>query len=180
MIGIPIGLALSNITEWAVHKYVLHGLGKDRTSWWAFHWHEHHGKVRRSGGRDPDYEAPFWALSPRRREALALAVVGLAHVPLLPVAPFFTATVWWRGLRYYQLHKRAHLDVAWSRAHLPWHYDHHMGPDQDRNWCVTHPWFDEVMGTRAPYAGTAREAADQAKRAAREAARAASGPPATC
>jgi hypothetical protein len=40
-----------------------------------------------------------------------------------------------------------------------------MGPDQDANWCVTHPWFDLVMGTREPYAGTERERADSAKRA---------------
>jgi sterol desaturase/sphingolipid hydroxylase (fatty acid hydroxylase superfamily) len=32
------------------------------------------------------------------------------------------------------------------------HYDHHMGKNQDSNWCVTRPWFDWVMGTRVRYA----------------------------
>jgi len=62
------------------------------------------------------------------------------------------------------VHKLYHLDPEWAREHLSWHYDHHMGTDQDANWCVTHPWFDELMGTRQPYAGTEREARDVRKR----------------
>ena len=38
-----------------------------------------------------------------------------------------------------------------GKQHLPWHYDHHMGRDQNANWCVTHPLFDNVMGTRKIY-----------------------------
>jgi hypothetical protein len=41
-----------------------------------------------------------------------------------------------------------------------------MAPNQDANWCVTKPWFDQIMGTREPYVGTERERQDQAKRAA--------------
>lgn len=47
---------------------------------------------------------------------------------------------------------------------MPWHYDHHMGPNQHKNWCVTKPWFDVIMGTRERYAGTPREAADRLRR----------------
>jgi sterol desaturase/sphingolipid hydroxylase (fatty acid hydroxylase superfamily) len=68
---------------------------------------------------------------------------------------------------YYTRHKRAHLDPEWAREHLPWHYDHHLGPDQDQNWCVTFPWFDWVVGTRVKYAGTHREVTDRARAAAR-------------
>ena len=63
------------------------------------------------------------------------------------------------------------MDPEWARENLPWHYDHHMGPNQDANWCVTRPWFDDLMGTREPYAGTERESRDLAKRAARAARR---------
>ena len=49
--------------------------------------------------------------------------------------------------------RRAHLDPEWAREHLPWHYDHHMGRDQNANWCVTYPLFDYVMGTRRKYLG---------------------------
>ena len=87
--------------------------------------------------------------APPSREEL----IALAHLPLFPVAPFFVATVEYSTLRYYRVHKRAHRDPAWARKHLRWHYDHHMGKDQDANWCVTWPWFDWLMGTRVRCAG---------------------------
>jgi hypothetical protein len=42
-----------------------------------------------------------------------------------------------------------------------------MGPNQNANWCVTHPFFDHVMGTREPYLGTEREQRDTKRRTAR-------------
>jgi sterol desaturase/sphingolipid hydroxylase (fatty acid hydroxylase superfamily) len=172
VIGIPIGLAYSNAGEWLLHKYVLHGLGRKRASLWSFHWLEHHRVVRLRGFLDPDYQRSLLGWHAQSKEAIALTVVGLAHLPLLPVAPFFTGTVIYGLVDYYRKHKRAHLDPAWAREHLPWHYDHHMAPDQDANWCVTHPFFDHVMGTRKPYLGTERERQDQ-ERATRRKARAA-------
>ena len=166
MLGIPIGLACSNATEWLFHKHVLHGLGKHRNSFWAFHWHEHHRNVRKSGHRDDAYEKSLLGWHSQSKEALCLAAAAMLVAPLFPVAPFFTVTSWSRMLHYYRVHKRSHLDPSWARENLPWHYDHHMGADQDANWCVTNPWFDELMGTRVPYVGTAREAADIAKREA--------------
>ena len=41
--------------------------------------------------------------------------------------------------------------------------DHHLGPNQHANWCVTWPFFDIVMGTCEPYVDTAREAEEQRK-----------------
>jgi sterol desaturase/sphingolipid hydroxylase (fatty acid hydroxylase superfamily) len=88
----------------------------------------------------------------------------IPFLPIAPVAPFFVGTLAYSSFRYYRVHKHAHLDPAWAREHLPWHYDHHMGPNQEANWCVTNPWFDEVMGTRRPYVGTADEARDEERR----------------
>ena len=84
--------------------------------------------------------------------------------PMFPVAPFFTGTMWYSAVNYYFKHKKSHLDPQWCREHMPWHYDHHMGPNQDMNWCVTKPWFDIIMGTREAYVGTEREAQDEARR----------------
>lgn len=172
MIGIPLGLLYANGAEWLIHKHVLHGIGKARDSFWAFHWYEHHKNTRRNNHLDEAYHRPLTQWNAQSKEALALAVGVVAHLPLLPVAPFFTATVAFSAWDYYRKHKRAHLDGEWARENLPWHYDHHMGPNQDANWCVTHPWFDEIMGTREPYVGSEREANDRA-RAARKAAKAA-------
>jgi hypothetical protein len=149
MIGIPLGLVASNAGEWLIHKYILHGLGKNPKSFWSFHWHDHHRQARRHEMIDAQYTRPGWTQwDAKTKEVAALIVGAVVQMPLFPVAPFFTATVWYRMWRYYQIHKRAHVEPAWAKEQLPWHYDHHMGKDQNANWCVTHPFFDHVMGTR--------------------------------
>jgi hypothetical protein len=152
-----LGILYSNAGEWAIHKYVLHGLGRRKSSFWSYHWHEHHRNARKTGHRDPDYERSVFGWHAQGKEALGLVAIALAHLPLLPVAPFFTLAVEWSALHYYRVHKRAHCDPEWAREHLPWHYDHHMGPNQDANWCVSWPWFDWVMGTRERFVGTELE-----------------------
>lgn len=167
MIGFPLALLYINAGEWLVHRYVLHGLGRRRTSYWAFHWHEHHREARQHDMLDPKYQRPVAGWHAQGKEALGLVGAALVHLPLLPVAPYFTAGVLYALGNYYRVHRRSHRDPAWAREHLPWHVDHHLGPNQHANWCVTRPWFDLVMGTREPYVGTAREAEDQRRRAAR-------------
>jgi hypothetical protein len=162
MLGIPVGLALSNAGEWFIHKYWLHGLGKNKKSFWSFHWHEHHRESRKHEMFDAQYVRPLLTWSPQGKEALALGLGALAMAPMFPVAPFFTGTVWYRMYRYYVIHKRAHLDRAWAKTNLPWHYEHHMGKDQNANWCVTHPWFDHVMGTRKRYTSGEHGPSDEA------------------
>lgn len=172
MLGIPLGLLYANASEWWIHKHLLHGLGAKKGSFWAFHWHEHHRACRRNDNYDAQYEEPAWSHPTRAKEVALLAGAGLLTTPLLPVAPFFVGAVWYSTYRYYQVHKKSHLDIQWAREHLPWHYDHHMGPNQHANWCVTKPWFDQLMGTREPYVGTEREARDRARREAKRARRA--------
>jgi sterol desaturase/sphingolipid hydroxylase (fatty acid hydroxylase superfamily) len=169
MIGIPIALFAFNAGEWAAHKFLLPGMGKEKKSFFAYHFHEHHKESRKGGGYDENYQRPLLGWHAQGKEAASLAFVAAFWAPLFPVAPFFTGTVWYSLLKYYRVHKRAHLDPEWARVNLPWHYDHHMGPDQDKNWCVTRPWFDVLMGTRVPYVGTARELQDRARNAQRAA-----------
>lgn len=157
MIGIPLGLLYANAGEWWIHRHVLHGLGRNKKSVWSFHWHEHHRESRKSGFHDKNYERSVWGLHAQGKEALGVFALAALHTPLFPIAPFFTATIWYSAIHYHRTHKRSHLDPEWARENVPWHYDHHMGPDQDANWCVTRPWFDEIMGTRIPYVGTERE-----------------------
>ena len=152
MLGVPLALLYANAGEWLIHKYVLHGLGKKKKSFFSFHWGEHHRACRKHAFRDPDYQRPVLGNHAQGKEALAIAGIMLAHAPLLPVAPWFTATVWYSALDYYYKHKRSHLDPEWAKVHLKHHYDHHMGREQDANWCVTRPWFDHLMGTRIDYA----------------------------
>ncbi len=168
MIGIPLGLIYVNAGEWAIHKYLLHGWGKKKTSFWNFHWAEHHRDARRSNFVDEAYVRGLGGWDAQTKEAAGLIVTAIAHLPLFPVAPFFTATVWYGIGNYYRVHKKAHLDPEWARTNVPWHYDHHMGPNQHMNWCITKPWFDRLMGTREHYTGTKKETADIIRRKTRQ------------
>lgn len=148
MIGIPLGLVTANAFEWFMHKHVLHEQGRDKNNFWAFHFHEHHKVVRKNGYHDPNYLRFPLGRHAQGKEAWGLIAAGVAVAPLFPVAPFYVGTLWYCAANYYRVHKRSHMDPAWGRASIPWHYDHHMGRNPDANWCVTRPWFDYVMGTR--------------------------------
>lgn len=169
MLGIALGVVVANGLEWIIHKHVLHGWGRERTSYWSFHWHEHHRAARTLDHRDPAYEG--WTLKggpwhgdAQSKEAWGLLGIGVLTLPLAPIAPWFVGTLWAHGLIYHRVHRQAHLDTEFARRWLPWHYDHHMGPDQNANWCVTWPLFDWIMGTRKPYCGTDRELEERARR----------------
>lgn len=169
MIGFPLALLYMNLGEWMVHRYVLHGLGRRRESFWSFHWHEHHRHARKTGMRDMDYERSVLGAHAQGKEAAALLAAAALHLPLWRRAPWFTAGALLSIANYYRVHRRSHRDPEWARAHLPWHYDHHMGPDQDANWCVSHDLFDRVLGTRKPWVGTPEERARSAKKSSPEA-----------
>ena len=164
MIGIPLAWAYGHVAEWAIHRWVLHGAGKKRGAPFSFHFHEHHRASRTNNFIDPVYQSSPFQWNAAGKETLALGLLTLAHIPLLPVAPWFTVTLFASGVQYYRVHKRSHLDTDWAREHIPWHYDHHMGPDQDANWGVRSDWVDRLLGTRAEYAGTEKEAKDRRRR----------------
>jgi sterol desaturase/sphingolipid hydroxylase (fatty acid hydroxylase superfamily) len=174
MIGIPLGILYTNATEWLVHKHLLHGLGRNKDSFWAFHWHDHHKTSRRHEMRDDKYTHSLWSrlragdVNSQVKEAAALLGAALLHAPLLPVAPFFTLTVWACAANYYRVHRKSHLDPQWAAQHVPWHVDHHLARNQDANWCVTFPIIDVLVGTRERYVGTTEHAADLERRAQRK------------
>lgn len=163
VLEIILGLVYGNAFEWLVHRYVLHGMGKNKSSLWAFHWHDHHKKARRGLMVDEDYQVGIKGMNAPAKEVISLFGAAVLHLPLLWVAPFFTLTAWYGAFNYYRVHKKAHLDIEWGKKHLSWHYDHHMGPNQDANWCVTRPYFDWLMGTRKKYAGSELERQHQAR-----------------
>ena len=150
MIGFLLGLLVANAGEWLIHKHLLHRYARRPGSWWAFHLEEHHYAASVHEGRDPAYERLTWQWNAQTKEAVALLFGALLEVPLYFVAPSFTLGLWVSMVGYYVVHRKAHLDPAWARKYLPWHYDHHMGRNPERNWCVTLPLWDHVMGTRVP------------------------------
>jgi sterol desaturase/sphingolipid hydroxylase (fatty acid hydroxylase superfamily) len=148
VLGLVLGMLHANAVEWVTHKYVLHGLGKQKGSLWRFHWAQHHRIARKNAMYDKSYEEPFWRWSARGKEIAGIMGLALLHLPLLQVAPYFTAAVLFSSGNYLYRHRKCHLDVEWGKKHMPHHYDHHMGQNQDANWCVCYPWLDWVLGTR--------------------------------
>lgn len=157
MLGVPLGLLYANALEWVAHRYVLHGLGKKRDSLWSFHWSNHHRVARQHEMLDPGYKRSFLRWDAGGKETLAVSALVLVHAPMFYIAPLFTVTLAYSGLNYLYKHRRSHIDLEWGREHMRHHYDHHMGRDQESNWCVTQPWTDWLMGTRKPYAFTPDE-----------------------
>ncbi len=146
-----LGLIYANAGEWLTHKYILHKLGKNPHSLWAYHWYEHHAVCIKNRMFDPGYQPlVFTAWNTQTKELLVLAGIVLLHMPLFVFFPLFTCAVYVSLTLYYYRHRKAHLDPAWAKQHLRWHYDHHCN-NCAANWCITWPWFDYLMGTRVKF-----------------------------
>ena len=143
-----LGLLYANAGEWLVHKYILHALGKKRHSFWAYHLHEHHAVCISHSTLDPGYWKLILTTWTQSRELLVLAGFVLLHAPIVLIFPLFTSAVYAYLAHYNYKHRKAHLNPVWTRRHLRWHYEHHLGGNACVNWCVTWLWFDYLMGTR--------------------------------
>ena len=152
--GFVTGVMIANAFEWVAHKYLLHGVhrqGQQRFSLspssMKSHW-THHRLVRKQQFSDDGYVEGL-ANERTRLELLSLVVVASsASAIAYPFSKGMALSFWYCAGNYFYVHRRAHLQPAWAKKHIPWHYDHHMNSNQDANWCVTRPWFDYVMGTR--------------------------------
>lgn len=155
------GMIYGQWLEWFLHKNLLHKIGKKRGSAFSYHFHKHHRTSRQHLFRDHNYEQHGIGM---RKEIRDLGLLFVLHLPLLFVVPFFLAGSVLQAILYFTLHRKAHLDPEWCKRHLPWHYDHHMAPNQDANWGVTTDWIDRIMGTKQVYLGTEKERRDTIRR----------------
>ncbi len=148
VVQIILAFLYANLVEFLWHKHVFHGLGKKKNSKFSSHWREHHRDVRKSGGYDLAYEKPIGTTGGPTKEALELTAAALLHTPLFFYFPVFASTLIVHAIAYFLIHRKSHLDIEWAKKWVPWHYDHHMGKNQDANWCVTLPVWDHILGTR--------------------------------
>ena len=152
--GFLAGLVVANAFEWVAHKYILHGTprsGQPRYSpvllSMQSHW-QHHREVRKTHFFDHGY-VEGWSNWRTRNEIGSLAVVATVFgLGFYPLSKGMSLAALYSACNYYYIHRRAHLEPAWAKRKIPWHYDHHMNSHQDANWCVTKPWFDYLLGTR--------------------------------
>jgi len=90
-----LGLMYANAGEWLVHKYILHALGKNPHSFWAYHWHEHHSVCVKNVMFDPGYQPlRFNIWNAQTKELTVLAGIVLLHVPLFILLPLFTGVMY--------------------------------------------------------------------------------------
>ena len=142
LIQIILGIFAASFLEWYVHKYILHVLGRRRASFFSFHWGKHHAAARRNGFLDPLVSA---------REGFGIFFLCLVFSPLILLLPFTYGTMFIHAMLYFVLHNTAHKHPKFAKKYMRWHYDHHMGKNQNMNWCVVHPLADYIMGTRKKY-----------------------------
>lgn len=151
VIQVGLGLFYGNLMEWAAHKYLLHKLGKNKNSKFSFHWHEHHRKSRLNQFYDDDYDKPIWNWNARGKEAVGLLLLWVIHSWIFFFFPIFAIAITYCVFNYYFTHKWAHENPQWAKEHLRCHWEHHMGKNQEANFCVTQPWSDYLFGTRIHY-----------------------------
>jgi sterol desaturase/sphingolipid hydroxylase (fatty acid hydroxylase superfamily) len=160
LVQIALGIIIANLYEWMIHKYILHGMGKKKKSFWSSHWRVHHKKVRQSQYFDEDYLQILKGWNEGTKEVLSLIVLSVIQIPSFLIFPWYSGTMIAMAAAYFLVHRKSHLDPTWAKKWAPWHYDHHMGKHQDANWCVTMPLWDHILRTRKRYTDTEKEVQD--------------------
>ena len=150
ILATAITLAAQTVTEWVAHKYVLHDWALKKGAFFHFHW-EHHNRCRKANNIDVDYVAMFrrgkLTLGIVKEMAAIAAITVVFAVPVyLFVWPMLGGMLAFGAWFYFFSHALCH--TGWFPGMFPWHRDHHMGPDQNQNWCVTLPVADWVLKTR--------------------------------
>ena len=144
------GWLYGHFFEYAAHRWLFHN--KKLKSFFRYHYSQHHARARKGVMLDPLEKNVLEDF-----EAKALVFILLLHLPLIFVLPYFYAMLVYSALMYLIIHRLTHRDDEFARKLYPWHYDHHMGTDQNSNWGVRSQMFDKLLGTRVVYAGTKKE-----------------------
>jgi len=153
VLQVAIAWAYSHVLEYCLHRWLLHN--RKRKQWFRNHFGDHHRAARKNMMLD---SKALDSLSIKGDpEIKGLIVLALLHAPVVILYPFAYAYLVIAACTYFFVHQRAHQDFRWARNYLPWHYDHHMGKDQNMNWGVRLPWVDWIMGTRAYWKGEQKE-----------------------
>ncbi|MEM7093993.1 MAG: sterol desaturase family protein [Actinomycetota bacterium] len=147
--GASVGVAAWTLTEYATHRWVLHGpFGQGRLSRIPV------GNIHRNHHRDPEHTVA-WA---RAGANLAMAGVGAgaaraltAAIPALPAAAATTAGMAWSAgytvydIAHHRMHHRAPTTERGVRLRQR-HFRHHFGAPRG-NLGVTNGIWDRVLGT---------------------------------
>ena len=146
------GWVYGHFFEYAVHRWLLHGPMKKKGSLLSFHFSQHHKNARKNRFEDFDYDKPFELGNAANKELISLTLAAAIHLPFVFYLPWFFGISMVSLCSYYYHHYRAHVDPKWGKKNLPWHYDHHMGKNQNMNFGVRSDFFDKLFNTKEDYA----------------------------
>ena len=152
-IQLLLGWLYGHLAEYIIHRWFLHNHKLFKRAF-KHHYSQHHAKSKRGIMLDLTYVSP-WNIFEFEIQALFFGII--IHLPLVFLIPYFYLMVCYSAAAYYLVHRRSHQDFKWARTHIPWHYDHHMGPDPNKNWGVRSDIFDRIFGTKEVYKGTTKE-----------------------
>lgn len=138
------GMIIGNGMEWCIHKWVLHGLGKKKNSFFHHHW-EHHRECRR--GRlngDSSYSSLFTSMM--SKEGFGLLFLAVITYPMSWLSMTVYIGMLIQLVLYFVIHRWIHMHPEYASFLFPWHDKHHI-VDQNSSWCVTYPLWDKILGT---------------------------------
>ena len=153
--------------EYFAHRFYLHGRYRAAKSAFVSHFRNHHSASRKNRMKDKKYAKLHLNLR-GDFEQRALLILAVAHFPIAFIFPYAYLVLLLSSASYYVIHHLSHRYPVWGRHYFPWHYNHHLGPDQHQNWGVRLPIIDYIFGTSVKYAGTDKETDDILKYVSRQ------------
>ena len=147
IIEILIAWVYGHIMEYFLHRHILHN--KLFSPFFKIHFSEHHKNSRKFKMIDARYLTWFGTIF--HFETYSLVLLAVLHFPVFLYFPFAYGVIVFNILTYFYIHRKAHLNSWWARENLEWHYDHHMGKNQNKNWGIRSSLVDEILKTREHY-----------------------------
>jgi len=135
--------AYSHLLEYFLHQ-ILHDF-KHAPFLFKHHFSRHHKISRKNDMKDASYNKIFDTSSLFEIGSIFFGLI--LHLPFLFFFPFFYAVLVFSAIQYYAMHRKSHINIEWGKKYMPWHYKHHMGKDQHKNWGVRSNIIDKIFKT---------------------------------
>ena len=140
-LGAIFGFVYASFLEWFIHKYLYHGIGKNKDSIFSYHLKEHHVIARKNDFLDHKFSIV---------ETVGLILLILIHIPVvfLNVGAFISIMSY--AIAFNFLHSKQHKDSEFAKKYFRWHWEHHM-KNPNKNFGVVTCWVDYILKTRKKY-----------------------------
>lgn len=147
---VAIAWVYSHVLEYCLHRWLLHD--RHKKYWFKTHMGDHHRAAKKNFMYDENFKKEVNIMTDP--EVRGLILLAMIHSPIAALFPYAYLTLIICSYSYFYTHRKSHQDLRWARENAPWHYDHHLGKDQNVNWGVRLPIIDWLVGTRVKYKGT--------------------------